>query len=219
MRVLVVDDESEVCDLVGRALAREGHGIRVATSLAEARQEVAAAPPELMVLDLVLGDGSGIDFCREMREAGHRMPIILLTAHGEVPRRLEGFEAGADDFVSKPFAVAELRARVRALARRGPLLRPAVVAVGGVSLDLAARRARRDDEEIPITAREWAIVELLVARRGRLIARSEILESIWGDSSDAASASLDVIIARVRRKLGSGVIRTVRGEGYAIDDA
>jgi two-component system, OmpR family, response regulator len=219
MRVLVVDDESEVCDLVGRALAREGHGIRLATSLAEARQEVAATPPELMVLDLALGDGSGIDFCREMREAGHRMPIILVTAHGEVPRRLEGFEAGADDFVSKPFAVAELRARVRALARRGPLLRPAVVAVGGVSLDLAARRARRDDEEIPITAREWAIVELLVARRGRLIARREILESIWGDSSDAASASLDVIIARVRRKLGSGVIRTVRGEGYAIDDA
>jgi DNA-binding response OmpR family regulator len=219
MRVLVVDDESEVCDLVGRALAREGHGIRVATSLAEARQEMAASPPELMVLDLVLGDGSGIDFCGEVRAAGHRMPIILLTAHGEVPRRLAAFEAGADDFVPKPFAVAELRARVRALARRGPLLRPAVVAVGDVSLDLAARRARRGDVEIPITAREWAIIELLVARRGRLIARSDILESIWGDSSEAASASLDVIIARVRRKLGAGVIRTVRGEGYAIDDA
>lgn len=219
MRVLVVDDEREVCDLVGRALAREGHGIRVAGSLAEARQEMAATVPELMVLDLVLGDGSGVDFCREVRQAGHRMPIILLTAHGEVPRRLEGFEAGADDFVAKPFAVAELRARVRALARRGPLMRPAVVSVGGVELDLAGRRARRDDAEIPITAREWAIVELLVARRGRLIARSEILESIWGDSSDAASASLDVIIARVRRKLGAGVIRTVRGEGYAIDEA
>jgi len=216
MRVLVVDDEREVSDLVLRALQREGHAVRVALSIAEAESALAEAVPELLILDLVLTDGSGLDLCRAIRRLGHRMPILLLTAHGEVPRRIEGFEAGADDFLPKPFAVAELRARVRALARRGPIPRDTVVQIGDLELDLAARRAARAGSEIPVTAREWAIIELLVARRGRLIHRSEILESIWGDGSDAASASLDVIIARVRRKLGASVIRTVRGEGYAL---
>jgi DNA-binding response OmpR family regulator len=217
MRVLVVEDERDVSDLVLRALQREGHAVRVAASIADAESALAEAVPELLVLDLMLGDGSGLDLCRAIRRRGHRMPILLLTAHGEVPRRIEGFEAGADDFLPKPFAIAELRARVRALARRGPIPRQTVVTIGDVELDLAARRAARGGAEVPVTAREWAILELLVARRGRLIHRSEILESIWGDGSDAASASLDVIVARVRRKLGAAVIRTVRGEGYALD--
>jgi len=217
MRVLLVEDERDVSDLVLRALQREGHAVRVAPSIADAEGALAEAVPELLVLDLMLGDGSGLDLCRALRRRGHRMPILLLTAHGEVPRRIEGFEAGADDFLSKPFAIAELRARVRALARRGPIPRQTVVTIGDVELDLAARRAARGGAEVPVTAREWAILELLVARRGRLIHRSEILESIWGDGSDAASASLDVIVARVRRKLGASVIRTVRGEGYALD--
>lgn len=217
MRILVVDDEEDVSSLVSRALAREGHAVRCAASLAEAEAAMIDAPIDLMVLDLQLGDGSGLDLCRKLRRRGDAIPVLLLTAHGEVPRRLEGFDAGADDFLSKPFAVAELRARVRALARRGPALRPAITSVGGVDLDLAARRALRGGDEIPITAREWAIIELLLSARGRIVSRVEILESIWGESSEAASASLDVIIARVRRKLGSTVIRTLRGEGYAVD--
>jgi two-component system OmpR family response regulator len=217
VRVLVVDDEEDVSSLVGRALAREGHSVRCAASLAEAEKAMVEAPVDLMVLDLELGDGSGLQLCRAMRRRGDPIPVLLLTAHGEVPRRLEGFDAGADDFLAKPFAVAELRARVRALARRGPTLRPAVASVGGVELDLAARRATRAGEEIPITAREWAILELLLSVRGRVVSRMEILESIWGETSEAASASLDVIIARVRRKLGASVIRTLRGEGYAVD--
>jgi two-component system OmpR family response regulator len=217
MRVLVVDDERELSDLVLRALEREGHAVRVARSIDEAERALAEAVPDLLVLDLMLGDGSGLDLCRAIRRRGQRMPILVLTAHGEVPRRIEGFEAGADDFLPKPFAVAELRARVRALARRGPIPRDTVVILGDVELDLAARRAARAGAEVPVTAREWAIIELLVARRGRVIHRSEILESIWGDGSEAASASLDVIVARVRRKLGPSVIRTVRGEGYALD--
>lgn len=217
MKILVVDDEHAVADLVGRALQRDGHTVRVASSLAEAGAAVIESVPELIVLDLVLGDGSGLDLCRALRRDGHRMPVLLLTAHGEVPRRLEGFDAGADDFLPKPFAVAELRARVRALARRGPILRPSIAQIGDVVLDIAGRRAERAGTEVPVTAREWAILELLVAHRGRVMARSAILESIWGDCSDAASASLDVIMARVRRKLGADVVRTVRGEGYAID--
>ena len=219
MRVLVVDDEVWLREVVGRALAREGHAVRGAASVHEARRELAEVPPELIILDVALGDGVGIDFCREARAGGHHMPIILLTAHNEMPRRLDGFDAGADDFLGKPFAVAELRARVRAMARRGPIMRPATATFGALTIDVSLRRAMRHDEEIPITAREWAVIEVLLSQRGRVLPRNEILEGIWGDSSEQSNASLEVIVARVRRKLGSGVIRTVRGEGYAIGDA
>jgi len=217
MRVLVVDDEPAVADLVGRALERDGHAVRTVGSVADAEQAIVDQVPDILVLDLTLGDGSGLDLCRALRRRDHLMPVLILTAHGEVPRRVEGFEAGADDFLAKPFAVAELRARVRALARRGPILRAAVATVGDVELDVAGRRALRKGREVPVTAREWAILDLLLASRGRCITRSAILEGIWADTSEAASASLDVLIARIRRKLGADLIRTVRGEGYAVD--
>lgn len=215
MKVLVVDDQREVLELLVRALGRDGHLAVAAGSVAAAREAVAAVAPEVIVLDVALPDGSGVALCRELRRAGERAPILLLTAHANVAERVAGLEAGADDFLAKPFAVAELRARVRALGRRGPLDKPARLVIGDVELDLAARRAWRDGEEAPLTAREWAVLELLLARKGRLVSRGEMLDSIWGDVSDATSASLDVIVARVRRKLGPTVVRTVRGEGYA----
>jgi two-component system OmpR family response regulator len=216
MHVLLVDDEPDVAAAVARGLERDGHVVAIAGSLAEARSAVAAAPPSLVVLDLVLGDGGGLDFCRELRDGGHAMPILVLTAHGEVARRIEGFEAGADDFLAKPFALAELRLRVRALLRRGPILRASRVRIGDVALDMASRQAERAGAAIAVTSREWAILELLLAHRGRVLGRGYILESIWGKASTEASASLAVMVARVRRKLGGGLIRTVRGEGYAI---
>lgn len=216
MHVLVVDDHDEVLDLLVRALERDGHVTSRARSLAEARDGVMAYP-DVIVLDVALPDGSGIDLCRELRRGGCLAPILLLTAHSGVPERVAGLEAGADDFLGKPFAVAELRARVRALGRRGPLERPSLVEVAGVELDLGARRARRAGAEIPLTAREWAVLELLLSRRGRVVSRAEALEVIWGEVSDGASASLEVMVARIRRKLGPGLIRTVRGEGYALD--
>jgi two-component system OmpR family response regulator len=135
-----------------------------------------------------------------------------------VPQRVAGLDAGADDFLPKPFAVAELRARVRALGRRGPVERKPTVRSGEVELELSTRRATRAGEEVPVTAREWAVLELLAARSGRVVPRSEILDCLWGDITDSANQSLDVIIARIRRKLGPNVVRTVRGEGYALDD-
>lgn len=218
MDVLVVDDSPEVLDLVGRALERDGHRVRVAESVAQARLEIAACVPEILVLDLALPDGTGIDLCRALRTEGSRFPILLLTAHGEVRRRVAGLDAGADDFLAKPFAVAELRARVRALGRRGPIERPTHVRVGEVALDLSSRRATRADLDVPVTAREWAVLELLVARRGRVVERDTILDLVWNEVSDRSSSSLDVIMGRIRRKLGVSAIRTVRGEGYAIDD-
>ena len=217
MRLLVVDDSVELLDLLVRTFASEGHELRTASSLAEARRALVGFAPEVVVLDVELPDGSGVELCRELREKEEHCPVLLLTAHSAVHERVAGLDAGADDFLPKPFAVAELRARVRALGRRGPIERPAALAVAGVALDLASRRAFAGEREVAVTAREWALLELLLSRRGRVVAREAILDIVWGDASEGASASLDVIMGRIRRKLGGQLIRTVRGEGYVID--
>lgn len=216
MDILVVDDAPELLDLLARALGRDGHEVRCAASVADAQAATAEWRPELFILDVELPDGTGVELCRALRRQGVRTPILILTAHGEVHERVAGLDAGADDFLAKPFAVAELRARVRALARRGPIERPTAITLGDVELDLGAHRAARAGAEIPITAREWAVLELLIARAGRIVARTSILEIVWGDASEGASASLDVIMARIRRKLGPDAVRTVRGEGYVV---
>jgi DNA-binding response OmpR family regulator len=216
MRVLVVEDHAPTRDLLTRSLARDGHVVTTAVDLAGARELFDAATCDLVVLDLGLPDGSGLALCRALRADDARVPILILTAHGAVAQRVEALDAGADDFLAKPFALAELRARVRALGRRGPLPRGLAYRVGAVSLDLAARRATVGEREVPLTAREWALVELLASREGAVVTRAEILEAVWGEDSPQASASLDVIAARVRRKLGVAALRTVRGEGYAL---
>src|SRR5689334_4474998 len=127
MHLLIVDDHPELLDLVQRALARDDHVVHTAKTLADARGAIAERPPDVLILDLALPDGTGIDLCRELRRSGATFPILLLTAHGEVPQRVAGLDAGADDFLAKPFAMAELRARVRALGRRGPSERSSVL--------------------------------------------------------------------------------------------
>lgn len=217
MRVLVVDDEADVRSVVARALRSDGHIVSTAEDLATARER-ASEGAELLVLDLRLPDGFGLALCRELRAAGSTVPILLLTALSQVALRVEGLDAGADDFLAKPFAIAELRARVRALGRRGALPRGLTYVRDDVVLDFAGRIARRADRDVAITAREWAILELLARRAGRVVARFDLLESVWGESSDAASSSLEVLIGRLRRKLGAEVIRTLRGEGYSLSE-
>ena len=216
MKVLVVDDEPEVLDLLSRALRRDGHAVATALAADEAREQLSDEDFSVVVLDVALGEESGVELCRELRREGNRIPILLLTAHGEVAQRVAGFEAGADDFVPKPFAVAELRARVRALARRGPAELLPIVEAAGVTLDFAARRAYAGPTEVPITTREWSVLELLAGRRGRIVSRETILDVVWGEVTEAASASLDVIVGRIRRKLGTDLVRTVRGRGYGL---
>lgn len=215
MRILVVDDHPEVLDVVARALARDGHEVKTTTTTLDAQRILGDGETDLLVLDVALPDGSGIDLCRAIRRDGSHAPILLLTAHKDVEHRVEGLDAGADDFLGKPFAIAELRARVRALGRRGPLPKELIVERGGVTLDFLARRATRDAIEVPLTAREWAVLDLLATRNARAVARSEILALVWGDV-DAGSASLEVLIARIRKKLGDDMIRTLRGFGYAL---
>jgi two-component system, OmpR family, response regulator len=217
MHLLIVDDHPELLDLVQRALQRDDHLVHTAATLAGARAAIAARTPDLLILDLALPDGTGIALCRALRREGATFPILLLTAHGEVPQRVAGLDAGADDFLAKPFAMAELRARVRALSRRGPVERASVLRLGEVELDFGGRRAALAGKEVPLTAREWSLIELFAARIGRLITRGDVLEAVWGETSESASASLDVLIARLRRKLALGTLRTVRGAGYVLE--
>lgn len=213
MRVLVIDDDPDVRSVVRRALDRDGHALATAEDLHTARIALSEGV-DLVVLDLGLPDGRGLELCRELREVGSSVPVLILTAQSQVASRVEGLDAGADDFLSKPFAVAELRARVRALGRRRAMPRQHLYDHGDVRLDLAGRRATRGKSEVPVTAREWSILEMLAARAGRVVARDELLEGVWGDISESAAGSLEVLIARLRRKFGPDLIETLRGQGY-----
>lgn len=217
MRVLIVDDEADVRSVVARALRSDGHVVAAASTLADAREQLFEGT-DLIVLDLRLPDGFGLDLCRELRSSGSDVPILLLTALTAVALRVEGFNAGADDYLAKPFAVAELRARVRALGRRGPLPRGLVYEMDGVRLDFAARRATRGGAEVAVTAREWAILEVLAKSAGRVVPRWDLVESVWGESTEAAMSSMEVLIGRIRRKLSTDLVRTLRGRGYALHE-
>lgn len=216
MRVLIVEDNAEVRQVVSEAVAEDGHVLITAAGTVEADAQLARERFDLLILDLGLPDGDGLELCRRLRAAGDPLPILVLTARTTVPSRVEGLDAGADDFLGKPFAVAELRARVRALMRRGIAARPVLVELPGARLDFRAKRAWSDRAEVPLTAREWALLDLLVTRRGQIVSRLEILESIWGTDADSAAASLEVIVGRLRKKLGPGLVRTIRGEGYSV---
>lgn len=215
MRVLVIEDHDDVCELVGRSLAKDGHRITTANTLAAADECIRSSEFDAAVLDLGMPDGDGLDWCKRLRESGHSFPVLVLTAQSAVATRVSGLDAGADDFVAKPFAVAELRARIRALGRRGPVQKRSEYTNGNIHLDFSARRAHVDGREVPLTSREWSIVDLLVSREGRVVSRADILEMVGGEATPAAEASLEVLIGRIRKKLGATFVRTVRGEGYA----
>lgn len=193
------------------AAARLSSGLRHATT----------AEFDVIVLDRMLPDGEGLDLCRQLRAEGVSTPILCLTARGEVGDRIEGLDAGADDYLRKPFALAELRARVRALGRRAGRAAPGILESGSVRIDFSSRRFEREGREFPLTAREWAVLEVLVAKAGRVVGRRDLLEDVWHDAGRGASESLDVILSRLRRKLGRPedgcTIRTVRGEGFLFE--
>ena len=219
MRILLVEDSPRVTDVVVAALRTSGHSVSAAATCAAASDALDAASFDLAIIDVGLPDGSGLDVCARARKAGHDLPILLLTARNDVGDRVAGLDAGADDYLGKPFATSELAARVRALGRRGPRWSEASRSFGGLTIDRERQRVTSDGARIPLTARELEIVALLAWRDGRVIAKDEILEIVWGETSESAAASLEVLVARVRRKLSlaghEGAIRTVRQVGYA----
>ena len=218
MRLLVVDDDVELRDLLSRALERDGHIVTVAATVDTARDVLSGQPIDLMVLDLALPDGSGIEWCRQLRAERNMVAVLMLTAHSEVATRVGSLNAGADDFLGKPFAIAELRARVRALGRRraSSASAPAIVRAD-LTLEFSERRAVRAGKIVELTAREWIVLEMLSSRAGHVISRADLLNEGWGEMSEAHAASLEVLVGRIRRKLGSTIIRTIRGEGYSLE--
>src|ERR1043166_9730454 len=177
MRILVVDDHAATRRLLERNLELASHGVKLAGSCADASAALAVGAFDVIVLDVMLPDGSGIELCGRLRADKLATPILLLTARGEVRDRVRGLEAGADDYLAKPFAIAELAARISALGRRGPIVRDRAVTMGPLTVDLEARRVSVDGRDIPLTAKELAIVEVLAVRRGGVAARPHLLES------------------------------------------
>jgi DNA-binding response OmpR family regulator len=219
VRVLLVEDSERVARVVARALGDAGHVVDLARDCAEATAELGLTRAELAIIDVGLPDGSGLDVCRAARSQGHDLPILLLTARNDVEDRVKGLDAGADDYLGKPFALTELVARVRALARRGPRWTDSVRHFGELTVDRDRRAVLRSGTALALTQREFEIVAALAWRGGRVLSREELLETVWGETSTSASASLDVLITRIRRKVAAGtgdeIIRTVRNVGYA----
>jgi DNA-binding response OmpR family regulator len=220
MRILVVDDDPPTRELLARSLGRAGHVASVAASCQEAEGMARGEHFDVLVLDVMFPDGSGLDLCRALRQGRVKTPILLLTAHGAVGDRVEGLNAGADDYLPKPFAVSELIARVRALGRRGAL-RDEVVVVGDVEIDLGGHRVLLAGKSVAMTARELAILETLARNQRQVVSRDQILESVWGTVSESKANTLEVLMARIRRKLGGATapIRTVRNLGYSLEEA
>jgi two-component system response regulator MprA len=225
MKILVVDDERAVRESLRRALELEGYRVELAADGEEALDRLSAAPADAAILDVLMPGIDGLEVCRRLRADGNAVPVLMLTARAEVDSRVAGLDAGADDYLPKPFALAELLARLRALLRRagngddaGDVLR-----FSDLELDLGTREVRRGERSIDLTRTEFALLELFLRNPRQVLTRSIIFERVWGYDFGPTSNSLDVYIGYLRRKTEEGgatrVIHTVRGIGYALREA
>jgi two-component system OmpR family response regulator len=220
MRVLVVEDELKMAQLVRRGLREHGYVADVATEGSEAFVMAGSAEYDVVVLDVMLPDVDGFEICRRLRSDGMRAPVLMLTARDAVEDRVAGLDSGADDYLTKPFSFSELLARLRALARRGPVERPAVLQVGMLRLDPATRQVWRGEIELELSAKEFAVLELFMRRPGEVLSRLQLLEHAWDWAYESRSNVIDVYIRSLRNKLdrpfGVKSIETVRGAGYRL---
>jgi two-component system OmpR family response regulator len=217
VRLLVVEDERDLADALRRALEEETFAVDVAEDGEEALFKIRELPYDAVILDLMLPRLDGWSVLQAARADGIRTPVLVLTARDAIAERVGGLNLGADDYLIKPFALAELVARVRAMIRRAYGNPASTIQLGDITIDTAARQVRRAGAPVELTAREFAILELLTQSRGAVVARSTIHEHIYNEQADVLSNVVDVHVAALRRKLGSEVIRTRRGEGYIID--
>jgi two-component system response regulator MprA len=221
MTILVVDDEAAVRDALRRALRLEGYEVELAADGAEALQRLEdGAQPDALLLDVLMPGVDGLEVCRRLRRSGSRLPVLMLTARAEVSDRVSGLDAGADDYLTKPFALQELLARVRALLRRSGADEGGVLCFGDLELDPSTREVRRGGEQIDLTRTEFSLLELFLRNPRQVLTRSLIFERVWGYDFGAGSNSLDVYVGYLRRKTEAGgrprLIHTVRGVGYAL---
>ncbi|BAQ74012.1 MULTISPECIES: response regulator transcription factor [Pseudomonas] len=216
MRVLLVEDAAGLGDAVREQIADDGHAVDWVQRLEQARASVASTPYDLILLDLMLPDGRGLEFLRQRRGAGDVTPVIILTAQDQISERIAGLNAGADDYLVKPFDLFELSARVAAVARRYSGNPNPQIRLGELQVDLNARTVQRDGSIIDLTAREWAVFEAFVQRPSALLSKSQLEERLYAFGAEIESNTIEVYVSRLRKKLGRELIETVRGMGYRL---
>jgi two-component system, OmpR family, response regulator len=218
--VLVVEDEAKVADLIRRALVREGYAVDLAANGAEALWAAGETVYDAVVLDAMIPAPDGFEVCRRLRADGRWSPVLMLTARDGVDDRVRGLDAGADDYLTKPFALKELMARLRALTRRSLGARPVQLAVGDLTMDTAEHVVRRGAEPVGLSPKEFAVLELFMRRPGEVLSRSQVLDSVWDFAYDGGSNVVDVYVGYLRRKIdepfGRQDLETVRGVGYRL---
>ncbi len=220
MRILVVEDEPAISDAVRIALSDEGHAVDVVARASDALVWAAAAPYGLAILDIILGGTSGLELCRLLRTTGFRGPILMLTALGGVADRVAGLDAGADDYIAKPFAIAELKARVRALGRRPAATSNVTIVVDDLILVPSTLGVSRAGQAVRLTAREYAFLELLARHPGQVFTQRHLMSALWEADAVIGSNIVEVYVRSLRRKLDGGrrdgLIQTIRGAGYRL---
>jgi DNA-binding response OmpR family regulator len=220
MRLLVVEDEESLATALERGLEADGFAVDVATNGTDGLWYAQNGGYDAIVLDIMLPGVNGYAICKAVRDAGDWTPILMLTAKDGEYDQAEGLDLGADDYLTKPFSYVVLLARLRALLRRGSPARPAVMAFGDLSVDPASRRVRRGDDEVPLTAKEFSVLEYLARRAGEVVSKREILEHVWDFAFDGDSNVVEVYVSALRRKIdtpfGRHAIVTARGAGYRL---
>jgi len=221
LRILLVEDEAQIADFVTRGLSEEGYAVVTASDGPSAWHELQGETWDLVLLDWWLPGEDGLTLLRRFRRNDRTTPVLFLTARDALAERVEGLNAGADDYLTKPFAFEELLARIRALLRRQDRAAGLVLRYGDIEADAATQRARRGGHPLALTAKEFALLVLLLRKPGTVFSRSRIFESVWGDRFDGLSNTIEVHVKELRRKLeqfGPRVIHTRRGRGYVLDD-
>jgi two-component system, OmpR family, response regulator len=223
MRLLLVEDDDKLARAVGRGLRDEGYAVDVEADGDGALAQASVYEYDAVVLDVMLPGRDGFAVCRGLREQGCWAPVLMLTARGQVADRIRGLDAGADDYLAKPFDFGELLARLRALLRRAPADRPTRLEVGDLVVDPATHQVFRGSQAVELTAREFAVLEFLARHPGEAISRTRLLEHVWDENYLGSTNIVDVYVGYLRRKLdaagGAPLIRTIRGVGFALDPA
>ena len=219
MRVLLIEDDTALGAAIRDQIVADGHSVDWVTRLDRAADSLAAAAYGLILLDLMLPDGLGIPFLRTLRSRGDVTPVIILTALDQVSDRIAGLNAGADDYMVKPFDLAELSARIGSVARRYTGNPNPIMTLGALDIDLAARNVRINGKPVVLTAREWVLFEAFLQRPGQLLSKAQLEERLYSFDTDVDSNAIEVHISRLRKKLGAQVIETERGLGYRLGRA
>lgn len=222
MRILLAEDDPGIARFVAKGLREQSYAVDVVATGGEALYNAAVNAYDLAILDIMIPPPDGLAVCKKLRESGQRMPILMLTARDAVEDRVRGLDRGADDYLTKPFEFRELLARLRALLRRTGTLQPQQMVIADLVIDTAGQNVSRAGKSIPMTAKEYALLEFLARNAGRVVGRAEIAEHVWDEQFDPFSNLIEVYVNRLRRKIDSGsakpLLQTRRGSGYVLSD-